>query len=136
MRSATSTTATFPSSAGRSPSSTCFAQAIGYTLRETSAFVPVRVTSVSLPGGSVGKAYKGKIDAAGGIPFYQWDVVAGALPPGLKLDSFDGTLRGTPTIADVYEFTIRVRDYEEKSRGQTRKLRIEVAPAKAAAVAR
>jgi hypothetical protein len=89
-----------------------------------------------LPGGTVGKAYKGNIDAAGGIPFYQWEVVAGALPPGLKLDCFDGTLCGTPTIAGVSQFTIRVRDYVEKSRGQTRKLRIEIARPKSAAVAR
>jgi len=112
------------------------AQAVGYKLRETSAFVPVTIRSESPPDGTIGKAYKGKIDAAGGIPFYQWDVTAGALPAGLQLDAFNGTIRGTPTRAGVYEFTIRVRDYDEKSRGQTRRLRIEIALAKSAAVAR
>jgi hypothetical protein len=112
------------------------AQAVGYKLRETSAFVRLTITSVSLPGGTVGKAYKGKIDAVGGIPFYRWDVATGALPVGLELDSFAGALRGTPKSAGVSQFTIRVRDYVEKSRGQTRKLRIEIARPKSAAVAR
>jgi Putative Ig domain len=112
------------------------AQAVGYKLRETSAFVPVKIKSVSLPGGTVGKAYKGKIDAAGGVPFYRWDVSTGALPTGFELDSFAGAFRGTPKAAGVSEFTIRVRNYDEKSHGQTRKLRIEIAPAKSAAVAR
>ena len=97
--------------------------------------MPVKITSVSLPGGTVGKAYKGKIDAAGGIPFYRWDVATGTLPAGLELDSFAGAFRGTPKAAGASEFTIRVRDYDEKGRGQMRKLRIEILPAKSAAVA-
>ena len=43
------------------------------------------------------------------------------------LDPFTGELRGTPRTAGLYEFTARVREYDAKSAGASRKLRIRVA---------
>jgi hypothetical protein len=66
--------------------------------------------------------------AIGGIPVYHWDITAGALPPGLALDPFTGTVAGTPTTSGDFQFTLRVRDYHEGSVGVTRPTAILVAP--------
>jgi hypothetical protein len=104
------------------------ARAIGYPLRETSAFAPLRLQTESLPGGVVGKKYAEQVRATGGIPFYNWEVTAGKLPNGLKLDPFSGAISGTPAKAGTFEFTVRVRDYDEKAPGQSRELRVEIGP--------
>lgn len=102
------------------------AQAIGYPLRKTSPFVPLKFDPKAAPAGTVGKEYSAKPRATGGIPFYNWDVTAGSLPAGLRLDSFSGVISGVPAKAGVFEFTIRVRDYDENAAGQSRKLRLEI----------
>ena len=93
------------------------AQEVGYILRPTSAFAPfVFATNAPLV------AYEGipfnfAFLATGGIPFYDWDITAGALPPGVALDSFSGLLSGTPATNGVYTFSLRVRDYHEGGPG-------------------
>lgn len=56
------------------------AQALGYPLRRTSAFEPLALVSRTLPRATTATAYSAKLRASGGIPFYHWEVVAGALP--------------------------------------------------------
>ena len=102
------------------------ARAVGFPLRATSAFAPLQVQTESLPGGAVGREYAEQARATGGVPFYHWEVTDGSLPDGLKLNSFSGALRGTPAKAGVFAFTLRVRDYDEKGPGQSRKLRVEI----------
>jgi hypothetical protein len=104
------------------------AKAIGYPLRETSAFAPLQLQTEALPSGVVGKEYAAEVRATGGIPFYHWEVAAGSLPAGLKLNAFSGKINGIPAKAGVFEFTIRVRDYDEKAPGRSRKLRVEIGP--------
>ena len=87
------------------------AQAIGYELRETSAFVPLSIITSSLPDATAGAPYAVEIEPRGGIPFYDWEVAAGELPPGLELDRFDGIIYGTPTEPGSYTFTVSVTDY-------------------------
>jgi hypothetical protein len=103
------------------------AQAVGYRLRETSAFAPVRLYTDSLPDGKTSAPYAARLRATGGIPFYQWEITAGSLPVGLSLDSFTGEVRGTPKRSGTYELTARVRDYDAKSAGASRTLRIRIA---------
>ena len=55
------------------------AQAIGYPLRKTSAFAPLKLETEAAPAGIVGKKYSEKVRATGGIPFYNWDVPAGTV---------------------------------------------------------
>jgi len=102
------------------------AKAVGWQLRATSAFAPLQLQTQALPAGAVGKEYASNLTASGGVPFYFWQVTAGALPAGLKLDSFTGAITGVPTKPGVFDLTIRVRDYDEKSSGLTRSLRLEI----------
>ena len=80
-----------------------------------------------MPAGKVRAPYATQLRAAGRIPFYHWDVIAGALPEGLVLDSFTGEIAGKPSKPGIYGFTVRVRDYVEKGTGVTRRFRIQVA---------
>jgi hypothetical protein len=85
------------------------AQAIGYRLRRTSAFAPLSMTSSNLPPGNVSAAYQGTLHVSGGIPSYFWEIVGGALPRGLSMDSFTGVLSGTPREAGTFNFSVRIR---------------------------
>lgn len=107
------------------------AQAIGYELRQTGAFTPLSFAAADLPKGSVGVPYSAQLQASGGIPFYCWEVVE-QLPDGLALDSFTGAISGMPTQPGVSEFTVRVRDYSEHSKGAMQRLQIEIGGADSA----
>jgi len=104
------------------------AKAIGWQLRATSAFAPLQLQTEALPAGAIGKGYAANLTASGGVPFYFWQVTAGALPTGLKLDSFSGAITGVPTKTGVFDLTIRVRDYDEKAPGRTQTLLLEIRP--------
>lgn len=67
------------------------------------------ITTVSLPPGVLGKAYPPitRLAETGATGTPVWSVVAGALPNGLTLSSA-GTLSGTPTVAAVFPFTVKV----------------------------
>ncbi len=102
------------------------AQAIGYRLRETSAFAPLVLPTVTIPRATVAAPYRVTLHATGGIPFYHWQLSAGALPDGLSLDSFRGEIRGTPKQAGTFDCTVQVRDYHKTGPAQARILRLEV----------
>jgi hypothetical protein len=67
-------------------------------------------TSSPLPSGTVGVNYAQELTATGGSGQYTWTVIAGALPPGLALNSAAGQISGTPTTAGAASFTILVTD--------------------------
>jgi hypothetical protein len=102
------------------------AQAIGYKLRETTALMSLTIKTGDLPKGKKGAAYSAKLQALGGIPFYCWETVD-ELPAGLALNTFTGEISGSPKKAGEYEFTAKVRDYLEGSKGATQRLRIAIA---------
>jgi large repetitive protein len=58
----------------------------------------------------VGKAYSQAIAVSAGTPPYRFSVSAGALPPGLKLDPATGAIRGAPSQAGAFNFTVKVVD--------------------------
>ncbi len=88
-------------------------QSVGYELRATSAFVPLSVPAGTLPNGQAGVAYSASIGAVGGVPFYDWTIDSGALPPGLSLDRFTGAISGTPTATGTFGFDVLVREYDD-----------------------
>jgi hypothetical protein len=93
------------------------AQAVGYKLRQTSAFVPLAISTTSLTQGTVSQPYTDTVRATGGIPFYNWTIDAGTLPDGLSLNSFTGEISGTPSVSGTFNFTVRVWEYVEGTTG-------------------
>jgi len=57
----------------------------------------------------MGAAYSASLSASGGAPPYAWALESGALPAGLAL-AIDGSLSGTPTLAGLSVFVVRVTD--------------------------
>lgn len=65
--------------------------------------VPARgTTTVAFSGDTLG--------VTGGTSPYVWSLSAGALPPGLTLNTGTGDISGTPTTAGTYNYTVRVTD--------------------------
>ncbi len=60
--------------------------------------------------GEVGVVYNSAVVVANGVGPYTFAVTAGALPPGLTLNTTTGTITGKPTAAGAYGFTIQVTD--------------------------
>lgn len=102
------------------------AQAIGYKIRKTSAFVPLSIANTSLPIGYASAPYAANLQAGGGIPFYNWTIDSGALPPGLALNSFTGAISGIPNTVGTFSFNARVRDYAEGGTGVAVPLNITI----------
>jgi hypothetical protein len=98
------------------------ARTIGYSLRATSPFAPVSVSTSSLPVAEIAQSYTAPIQVTGGIPFYDWAIESGRLPDGLSLDSFTGK----PTETGTFDFAVRVQAYDEATSGLSVPLRITV----------
>ncbi len=104
------------------------AQEVGYALRNSSAFASLTLGTQAVTTATATLPFTFNFGASGGIPFYDWAVVAGALPPGVVLDSYTGALSGTPTTNGTFNFSIRLRDYRENSGGVTNLFTMTVAP--------
>lgn len=68
------------------------------------------VNPATIPGATVGAAYSQNFTASGGTAPYTFAVFAGALPPGVSLNTATGALTGTPTAAGTFNFTVRATD--------------------------
>jgi hypothetical protein len=91
--------------------------------------VPLVVSTSSLPDAQAGNAYDATLTATGGFSgqTQEWFVLNGSLPPGLSLDTFSGTISGTPTTPTypgTYDFTVQLLG----GGAATKDLSIKVAP--------
>lgn len=102
-------------------------QAVGYTLRETTPFVPLAITTTSLPVALVDQNYTQTLAARGGVPFYRWAIKSGALAPGLVLDSFSGQISGNVTVPGRYSFVVELSEYDPQAPPVTAAFSLRVA---------
>jgi len=102
------------------------AQEVGYVLKPLSAFAPFIFATNALPAANTTIPFTFTFVSTGGIPIYDWDIITGTLPPGLALDTFSGTLAGTPATNGVFNFTVRVRDYHESGSGLTQNVTLNI----------
>ncbi len=68
------------------------------------------ITPASLPNGTISTVYNQQLTATGGTGAIGWAVTAGALPAGLTLGPTSGAIRGTPTAAGTFNFTVTATD--------------------------
>ena len=69
-----------------------------------------RITTTSLPAGTVNADYDQTVSVTGGIGTLVWGVTSGALPPGISLHASNGNISGEPTQTGSFNFTLRVTD--------------------------
>ncbi len=88
---------------------------------------PIKVTTTSLAGGTVGLDYSASLSASGGTTPYAWTLSGGTLPGGLAL-SADGSISGSPTSSGTFNFTVRATSAGNSSDTDTQALSIVIAP--------
>ena len=66
------------------------------------------ITTTTLPAGTIGIVYSKQLTVSGTVPI-TWSLVNGNLPIGLTL-SAEGLISGTPTIANISNFTIKAEN--------------------------
>lgn len=86
---------------------------------------PVRITTTALPAADHGFPYEFALGAAGGALPYAWQLLAGALPTGLRLGS-NGTITGVPEEIGSFPLTLRVLDGSTPPGYDQRDLELEV----------
>ena len=76
----------------------------------TTSGIPLSLSYVGPLSGTVGNSYAGQAIGAGGYGpgTYTYRVQDGNLPNGLTINTYNGVISGTPTIADTYTFTLAV----------------------------
>ena len=86
----------------------------------------VKITTTSLPDGSVNIAYSAEIEATGGTPPLKWQVTP-ALPAGLSLDATAGVISGKPTTASTKTtYTVTVTDSATPSTSSHGEVALEI----------
>jgi hypothetical protein len=72
----------------------------------------VAITTTTLPNGTVDTSFSAAVNASGGCGPYEWALVSGNLPSGVSAPSSNTDsleLKGTPTTAATYSFTVSVK---------------------------
>ena len=81
-----------------------------------SSYLPLTITTDSLPDGQVNVAYGPvTLEVANGMPPYKWSVAGSKLPVGLKLNARTGVISGKPTRDGQSTFTVKVKDADKNT---------------------
>lgn len=84
----------------------------------------VSVVTRLLRPAKIGRAYRTRVVASGGVAPLRWTLVSGRLPSGVRLDRKTGALAGIPRKAGTFVFRVEVRDSLDVSAART--LRVKV----------
>jgi len=87
---------------------------------------PLVILPTALPNAVEGRRYAENLNTSENRSV-EWDVVGGALPQGLTLDSQSGAISGTPRLPGTYDFTVSVSETLPRRSG-TRDYSIAVLP--------
>jgi hypothetical protein len=87
----------------------------------------VQISTTSLPGGQVSKAYTTTMAATGGAIPYSWTLGSGQLPAGLALNAVTGVISGTPSQAGTFAFTVNLADSSSPAQTAVANLSIAIA---------
>jgi large repetitive protein len=68
------------------------------------------ISTAALRPGKVGRVYRARLAATGGLVPRSWKAVSGSLPRGIRFDRSRGLLNGTPTRAGHYRVAFEVSD--------------------------
>ncbi|HIJ86311.1 MAG TPA: S8 family serine peptidase [Desulfuromonadales bacterium] len=75
--------------------------------------VPALRIDTTLPPGFLNQPYNVQPPVSGGLlPYGQWLITSGSLPPGMDLNPETGILGGAPSLGGTYTFTVQVTDAE------------------------
>lgn len=74
------------------------------------ADIAIRVTTTSLPGGTVDRAYSATVQAERASGTVTWVISQGTIPSGLSLNPSTGVIAGLPTTVGTFNFTVRATD--------------------------
>lgn len=88
---------------------------------------PLTVVTTSLPDGTHGADYSGRIEASGGTPAYTFVIESGRLPHGLTLDWADGGISGMANESGTFAFTVKVTDSNNPAASTTKNLSVTIA---------
>jgi hypothetical protein len=99
-----------------------------FALRMKSNAATIIINPATLASPGIGSPYQQALTATGGTAPYTWAVISGTLPAGLSLNTTNGILSGTPTIATTSTFTLRATDATTSSASRTYSLSVTSAP--------
>ncbi len=91
---------------------------------EFSSAAPMQIITGTVPNAPRLRLYNQALQASGGSGNYLWSVSAGRLPPGLRLDSATGVIRGRPKLRGAWTFTIMAQDSQNPSAAASRNFTI------------
>ena len=97
----------------------------------------VAVTQTSVTGSipataTLTASYTGTPKASGGAKPYKWSVSSGKLPDGLTINPNTGEIKGKPTKAKAFSFTVKAKDANGAAGSKTYKITVTSSSAKLA----
>ncbi len=96
-----------------------------YTVTVGAGGGAVSISTTSLPPGTSGVPYAANLTATGGSGNYLWQLLSGALPPGLTLLA-TGAVSGTPTQDGTFNVTIRALDAQNSLLSDVRQFTVSI----------
>ena len=102
-----------PADAGTFPIVLTVTDAAGMTAQVTVTLTvapKLQIATFAVGRSRVGKRYRLALASRGGVGDTKWSVAAGALPPGLTLNTVTGVISGTARHAGRYRFTVVATD--------------------------